>query len=153
MPQAHLILERRTKISVKKRPIWIPVSTGIIVSDDKVLIGMRPKEKNLPGLWEFPGGKIELGESPEQALARELEEELGITSKADKLLMAVTHDYSGAGILLLFYLVKFWQGEPKNLHHQEIKWVKWSELANYDLPEANKKVLPDLTEFVKKSLA
>ena len=100
MPQAHLILERRTKISVKKRPIWIPVSTGIIVSDDKVLIGMRPKEKNLPGLWEFPGGKIELGESPEQALARELEEELGITSKADKLLMAVTHDYSGAGILL-----------------------------------------------------
>ena len=111
---------------------------------------MRPKEKNLPGLWEFPGGKIELGESPEQALTRELNEELGITSKVERLLMAVTHDYSGAGILLLFYLVKFWQGEPKNLHHQEVKWVNWNELNKYELPEANKKVLPQLIKEVER---
>ncbi len=111
---------------------------------------MRPEEKNLPGLWEFPGGKIELGESPEEALVRELNEELGIQAKANHLLMAVTHDYSGAGILLLFYLVKFWKGEPKNLHHQKLQWVKWSELKDYSLPEANQKVLPQLIKEIER---
>ena len=111
---------------------------------------MRPEEKNLPGLWEFPGGKIELGETPEEALVRELNEELSIICKPEDLLLAVTHDYSGAGILLLFYLVKFWQGEPKNLHHQELKWVEWSKLKDYELPEANQKVLPELINRIKQ---
>ena len=64
--------------------------------------------------------------------------------------MAVTHDYSGAGILLLFYLVKFWQGEPKNLHHQKLDWVKWGEIKKLQLPEANQKVLPQLIKEINR---
>ena len=62
----------------KKRPNWLPVVAGVLIKDGKTLLGQRPEHKSLPGLWEFPGGKIELGETPEQALRRELKEELAI---------------------------------------------------------------------------
>ena len=127
-----------------KRPVWIPVVTGLIRKGDKVLVGQRPVGHSLAGQWEFPGGKIERGEPPEVALARELNEELGIEAEIGTLKLASTHSYGETGIVILFYEVHFWKGEPKTKHHMELRWIKPEELSTLNIPEANKKILPRL---------
>lgn len=122
---------------------WIPVVTALIRSQGKVLLGRRP-EGSLAGVWEFPGGKIEPGESPEAALSRELREELGIEAQIGPIRFATTHHYGETGILLLFFEVPYWKGEPKSVHHTELKWVAPHDLRNEDLPEANRKVLSQI---------
>ena len=107
--------------ATSKRQTWIPVVTALIRRKGMVLIGQRPEGQTLPGVWEFPGGKIEAGESPEVALQRELREELGIQAEIGNLAMAATHNYGTTGILLLFYFVDFWQGDLRSVHHSEIK--------------------------------
>lgn len=134
---------------MNKKRNWVPVVTGLIKKEGKVLVGLRPEGRNLPGVWEFPGGKLELGETPEEALARELSEELGIEAEVGKLLFAITHSYSGTGILLLFYHVKFWKGEPKDVHHEKLRWVTVKELQQLTLPDANFKVLKRITETLE----
>ena len=129
-----------------KRAQWIPVVTALIQSKGKVLVGQRPDDDTLPGLWEFPGGKIELGESPTAALARELKEELNIDAEIGPLKIATTHQYSATGLLILFFSVNFWKGELKPLHHQEIQWIEPRELKNLKLPEANLRVLPTILD-------
>ena len=129
----------QTKSRVKKN--WIPVSAGILIKNGMILVGQRPENHTLAGLWEFPGGKIELGESPEQALARELEEELGVVAEIGDLKIACTHSYSDVGIIILFYEVLFWKGEPKTKHHINLKWVKPAELPSMKIPDANRKNL------------
>lgn len=124
---------------VKKN--WIPVSAGILKKDGKVLVGQRPENHTLAGLWEFPGGKIELGESPEQALARELNEELGIEAQVGELKIACTHSYGDVGIIILFFEVLFWKGEPKTQHHMNLEWVTPDELTRKNIPDANRKNL------------
>lgn len=129
--------QRPAKPRVKKN--WIPVSAGLLIKDGMILVGQRPENHTLAGLWEFPGGKIELGESPEQALARELNEELGIEAEVGELKIACTHSYSDVGIIILFYEILFWKGEPKTKHHLNLKWVTPSELPTMKIPEANRK--------------
>ena len=124
---------------VKKN--WIPVAAGILKKDNLILVGQRPENHTLAGLWEFPGGKIELGETPEQALARELNEELGITAEIGDLKIACTHSYSDVGIIILFYEILFWKGEPKTKHHINLKWVTPAELPTMKIPDANRKNL------------
>lgn len=114
---------------------------GCLKKGDLILIGQRPETHTLAGLWEFPGGKIELGESPEEALARELNEELGIEAEISELRIACTHSYGDVGIIILFYEVLFWKGEPRPVHHSQIEWIKPSELANRKIPDANRKNL------------
>ncbi len=125
----------------KKKHSWVPVVTGLIRKDNKALIGLRPEGGNLPGVWEFPGGKLEAGESPEEALHRELLEELGIKVEVGDLKFAATHDYGEVGILLMFYQIKYWKGEPKAKHHTELKWIDIEKIGDLELPEANRKVL------------
>ena len=132
----------------KKRPNWLPVVAGILIKDGKVLLGQRPEHKSLPGLWEFPGGKIELGESPEEAIRRELKEELGIDADIGQLRIATTHQYGEVGVLLLFFEVRFWKGSPKAEHHLELKWVNKEELVQQKLPDANQSVLPQIVELI-----
>lgn len=134
----------------KKRKPWVPVVTGIIKKEDKVLVGIRPESGNLAGLWEFPGGKLEPEETPEEAIARELNEELGLDVEDGELLFAASHDYEEVGILLLFYSIPFWKGTPRALHHTEIDWKPIDELKLLEMPEANKKLLPRILQYLER---
>ena len=149
-PHTHDTI-RPVKPRIKKN--WIPVSAGILIKDNLILVGQRPENHTLAGLWEFPGGKIELGESPEQALARELNEELGIEAEIGDLKIACTHSYSDVGIVILFYEVLFWKGEPKTKHHINLKWVTPSELPTMNIPEANRKNLNRIYKAFQLKLA
>ena len=133
---------------VKKRNTWIPVVAGLIRRQGKVLVGQRPEGASLAGTWEFPGGKIELDESPEQALARELREELGVEAEIGALKFAATHTYGKTGILFLFFEVKYWKGQIKPQQHLDLRWVTPKELAQLNLPEANSKFLSQILSFL-----
>jgi len=133
----------------QRRHIWIPVVTGLIKKNGKVLLGQRPPGNSLAGQWEFPGGKIELGESPPQALKRELFEELEIEAEIGALRFANTHAYGDRGVLLLFFDVLFWKGEPKASHHSELKWVSPDDIPSMDIPEANRKNLDLIMSSLK----
>ena len=124
-----------------KKTHWIPVVAGFLRKGDLVLIGQRPETHSLAGQWEFPGGKIESGEIPEEALARELSEELGIDAKVGGLKLACTHHYGDVNILILFYEILYWKGEPKTIHHLALEWIEPKELTWRPIPEANKKIL------------
>ena len=133
----------------QRRPVWIPVVTGILRKSDKVLVGRRPEGHTLAGQWEFPGGKLEVGESPEEALKRELFEELAIEADVGTLLLTSAHNYTEVSILLIFFEVLFWKGEPKTAHHSDLRWVSCDELMDLEIPEANRRILPRLTQFLK----
>ena len=109
---------------------------------------MRPKDHSLGGLWEFPGGKIETGESPEAALARELVEELDIEVEVGELKYATTHSYGNTHVLLLFYEITQWRRDPQALHHSELRWVDDKEFSVLAIPEANRKVIDHLVGFI-----
>lgn len=117
---------------------------AVIRKEDKVLLGLRPAGSSLPDLWEFPGGKIELGEAPPEALKRELQEELDIDAEVGRLIYAGTHTYGKNGIILLFYEVKYWKGSISPKHHTDLKWYTPEEVKSLSLPEANKKMLEEL---------
>lgn len=138
-----------SRLMKKKRPNWIPVVTALIRRHNNVLLGQRPEGHSLPGVWEFPGGKIEAGESPEQALARELSEELGIDADIGSLKFAASHSYGDTGILLLFYEVQYWRGQIKSVHHTDLKWVEPKELKDLSLPEANRKVIDQIISVLE----
>lgn len=127
-----------------KKINWIPVVAGLMKKDKKILVGQRPENHSLAGLWEFPGGKIELGESPQVALARELNEELGIDATIGELKLACTHSYGDVGIVILFYEVNYWKGEPKAQHHLMLEWIYPQELKLRPIPDANKKILDQI---------
>lgn len=133
------------------RPHWIPVVTALIRNHGRVLLGKRPKGNSLADQWEFPGGKIELGESPEEALQRELREELSIEAEIGQLVLANTHSYGDRGVLLLFYDVHFWKGEPRNEHHQSLMWADPAQLKELDIPEANRRILPILMQILSQT--
>lgn len=135
-----------------KRPIWIPVSAGILRKGNQVLLGKRPADGTLPGLWEFPGGKIEVAETPEQALKRELVEELGIEASIGSLLDASSHHYGEKGILLLFYWVDYWKGEPKALHHEQLEWVDIDQVTSRNIPDSNREILNKILKGPQKDV-
>lgn len=124
-----------------RRPHWIPVVAGFLKRDKKILVGQRPETHSLAGLWEFPGGKIEVDETPEQALARELREELGIEAEIGELKLACTHHYGDVGILILFFEVLFWKGEPRAKHHMMLEWIYPEELSQRKIPDANRRII------------
>lgn len=112
----------------------------------RVLLAERPAGKSLAGLWEFPGGKVEAGESPEAALARELSEELGIeTSEADfEPLTFASHGYEGFHLLMPLYVCRNWRGTPTGREGQRLEWIGADALAEYPMPPADLPLLPAL---------
>ena len=132
-----------------RRPQWIPGVTALIRKGDQILVGQRPPGHTLAGQWEFPGGKIEKGESPESALKRELAEELGIDAEIGDLKLAASHTYGDTCILILFYDVAFWKGEPKHQHHTELRWIHPDEFQKLTVPEANRRVMDRLLKVLR----
>jgi 8-oxo-dGTP diphosphatase len=133
----------------KKRSVWIPVVTGLIRKNGKILLGLRPQGESLAGAWEFPGGKIDQGEAPEVALKRELKEELDIDAEIADLRLVHTHSYGDRGVLLLFYDVNFWKGEPKTVYHEDLRWALPQELETLPIPEANRNILQKLIKIIE----
>ncbi|MBJ7551827.1 8-oxo-dGTP diphosphatase MutT [Marinomonas ostreistagni] len=115
----------------------IRVAAGIIMRDDQVFIALRSQDKHQGGCWEFPGGKVEMGEEPDTALARELAEECGIAVQESAPFKLIRHDYSDKSVELHFFLVTGFSGEPHGKEGQEVAWVPRQELGRYTFPEAN----------------
>jgi 8-oxo-dGTP diphosphatase len=115
------------------------VAAALIDDAGRVLLQQRPPGKPMAGLWEFPGGKIEPGESPEAALARELHEELGITLRTQDLrpLAFASEPLAGRHLLLLLYVCRAWEGKPFAHHATELRWVTPAEMPGMAMPPAD----------------
>lgn len=111
----------------------IMVTAGVIIENDKVLITKRAPQKDFTGGWEFPGGKIEVDETPEECLSRELKEELNIDVSVDSFCTEVDYDYTNKAIKLIAYYCKIIGGSIRLSVHDNYKWVEISDLLNYDL--------------------
>ena len=120
-------------------PIVPIVSVALIDGEGRVLLQQRPKGKAMAGLWEFPGGKIVAGETPEQALCRELDEELGIAVAISDLTAFgfASHRYDTFHILLLLWTCKTWRGMPAARENQVLAWTAPAEMGNYPMPAAD----------------
>jgi 8-oxo-dGTP diphosphatase len=123
----------------KKAGTLIVVAAALVDAEGRVLLQRRPEGRAMAGLWEFPGGKMEEGERPESALARELEEELGIAVDEPTFEPAAfaSADNRGRNMLLLLYLCRTWRGEPAPLHASALAWVAPADMASLPMPPAD----------------
>lgn len=120
----------------------VHVAVGVIVNGERhILIALRPARSHQGGLWEFPGGKVEAGETVQTALQRELLEELGLTVDACRPLLEVCHDYGDKSVLLDVWWVEAFSGEPEGREGQPLRWVSAEALAGYDFPAANQPIV------------
>ena len=121
------------------------VAAGLIVRESKLLICQRTKHQPMPLKWEFPGGKIEHGEQPTDALRRELEEELGIDATVGDEVARIKHVYrNGGAVELRFFVVRHFAGELENRIFKDVRWVERSELPTYDFLEADLGLVQEL---------
>jgi len=130
--------------------LLLVVAVALIDADNRVLISKRPEGKQLAGLWEFPGGKLDPGESPEDALMREVREELAIELCRECLapLTFASHRYDGFHLLMPLYICRTWDGEITPQEGQEIAWVRANRLQNYPMPPADVPLLPYLRDLL-----
>ena len=125
---------------------------ALIDADGRVLLTRRPAGKPMAGLWEFPGGKIEPGERPEDSLIRELKEELGIAVKEDCLapLTFASHAYDEFHLLMPLYVCRRWEGSVTAKEGQDIAWVRPRQLKDYPMPPADAPLVPHLVELIAR---
>jgi mutator protein MutT len=131
----------------------IEVSAGLVFRAGRLLITQRPPGTHLAGLWEFPGGKREAGESWEACLERELAEELGVGVAVGRVFDEIVHDYPGKRVQLRFFVSRLTKGEPAPLGCAAVAWVTAEELAHYEFPAADAHLLaalPAAPEFLEK---
>lgn len=133
----------------RKIPVF-NVSIAVILDQGRFLIQKRPSKGHLAGMWEFPGGKIENGESPRQAVIRECREELNTSIKIMKELKTVSHTYTHFKIKLNVFLCAIKRGQPKGMNRQPIQWITINQIETYPFPGANHKFFPELKEYLKK---
>ncbi len=126
------------------------VACALVDADGRVLITKRPEGKAMAGLWEFPGGKLESGETPEACLVRELAEELGIVTKTACLapLTFASHPYETFHLFMPLYVCRKFEGIPVGLEGQELKWVQPRKLRDYPMPPADEPLIPILIDLL-----
>ncbi|MGF1606856.1 MAG: 8-oxo-dGTP diphosphatase MutT [Rhodothalassiaceae bacterium] len=142
-PNPHLKLDR-------PRPLLLVAAAALIAPDGRVLIAQRPEGKAMAGLWEFPGGKIEAGELPEQTLVRELAEELGIDSHPNCFfpLSFASHSYDSVHLLMPLYVCRNWAGVPRGREGQAVAWVRAAALRDYPMPPADTPLIAALRDHL-----
>ena len=125
-------------------------AVALIDPDGRVLLAQRPEGKSMAGLWEFPGGKVEAGETPEAALIRELHEELGIDTWASCLapLSFASHAYPEFHLLMPLFACRRWQGQPAAREGQTLRWVRPQALKDYPMPPADLPLIPILRDWL-----
>ena len=133
--------------------LLLVVACALIDRDGRVLIAQRPEGKGMAGLWEFPGGKVEAGERPEQSLIRELHEELGITVKEACLapLTFASYGYEDFHLLMPLYVCRRWEGVVQATEHKALKWVRPQALRDYPMPPADEPLIPALIDLLTPS--
>ena len=130
--------------------IVLVAAVALIDADGRVLLAQRPQGKSLAGLWEFPGGKVEAGESPETALIRELHEELGIETWSSCLapLTFASHSYDDFHLLMPLFACRRWEGIVQGREGQTLAWVKPAKLRDYPMPPADLPLIPILRDWL-----
>ena len=126
------------------------VAVALIDRDGRVLLAQRPEGKSMAGLWEFPGGKVEPGETPEVALIRELEEEIGINTWESCLapLTFASHSYEKFHLLMPLFACRKWKGTPQGCEQQALKWVFPRDFRDYPMPPADLPLIPILRDWL-----
>ena len=132
------------------KPLLLVAACALVDVDGRVLLARRPEGKKMAGLWEFPGGKLNPGETPEAALIRELKEELGIDVAAACLapFAFASHAYEGFHLLMPLFVCRRWKGTPTGQENQTLAWVRASKLTEYEMPPADKPLIPLLRDFL-----
>lgn len=135
------------QVSVK---IVLVAACALIDADGRILLAQRPKGKSMEGLWEFPGGKVEPGETPEETLVRELREELAIETRVACLapLTFASHAYPAFHLLMPLYVCRRFEGTPRGVEGQALKWVRPQALRDYPMPPADEPLIPMLQDLL-----
>jgi 8-oxo-dGTP diphosphatase len=132
------------------KPVILVVAVALVDADGRVLLAQRPAGKSMAGLWEFPGGKVQPGETPEAALIRELDEELGIDVAASCLapFTFASHGYADFHLLMPLYVCRKWQGVVTPREGQQVTWVRPARLADYKMPPADRPLVAMLRDLL-----
>lgn len=132
------------------KPIVLVAAVALIDADGRILLAQRPEGKSMAGLWEFPGGKVEAGERPEETLIRELDEELGIEVKEACLapLTFASHSYENFHLLMPLWVCRRWIGIVVGREGQALKWVRPRALRDYPMPPADEPLIPHLIDLM-----
>jgi len=136
--------------AAESKPVVLVTAVALIDADGRVLLAQRPEGKPMAGLWEFPGGKVHDGETPERALIRELDEELGIDVEASCLapLTFASHAYPDFHLLMPLYVCRKWSGIVTAREGQQLKWVRPPRLGDYPMPPADKPLVAMLRDLL-----
>ncbi|MEM7680067.1 MAG: (deoxy)nucleoside triphosphate pyrophosphohydrolase [Pseudomonadota bacterium] len=131
-------------------PVVLVAAAALVDQDGRVLIAQRPEGKTMAGLWEFPGGKVDPGETPEFALMRELEEELGIETRPTCFfpIAFASHSYDDFHLLMPLFVCRHWKGSVVDKEHQALKWVKPSDMHDYPMPAADLPLVAALRDLL-----
>jgi len=131
-------------------PLLLVVACALVDIDGKILLAQRPKGRSMAGLWEFPGGKLKQGETPEACIIRELREELGIEAKAPCLapLTFASHAYEKFHLLMPLFVARRWEGTARPLEGQKLVWARLDELRSYEMPPADEPLVAMLFDLL-----